>query len=134
MHLLSNSDDATLFFSQDTLNLAMVIPAMDHIDEVLSSQSLDHRYDVSICASLGLAKKTLNHYYSMTDMSEVYRIAMGMYLIDLSTSSANCVYYLLVLHPLAQAELFQNCKMGVRMDSGGQGDHSFLVRMLVQTL
>ena len=83
--------DATLFFSRDTPNLAMVIPAMDHIDEVLSSQSLDRRYDVSIRASLGLAKKTLNRYYSITDMSEVYRIAMGMYLMDLSTSSANCV-------------------------------------------
>ena len=83
--------DATLFFSRDTPNLAMVIPAMDHIDEVLSLQSLDRQYDISICASLGLAKKTLNRYYSMTDMSEVYRIAMGMYLIDLSTSSAHCV-------------------------------------------
>ena len=125
MHLLSNSDDATLFFSQDTLNLAMVIPAMDYIDEVISSQSLDCQYNVSICTSLGLAKKTLNRYYSITAISEVYRIAMGMYLIDLSTSSVNCVYYLLVLHPLAQAELFQNCEMGVRMDSGSQGDRSF---------
>jgi hypothetical protein len=69
----------------------MVIPAMDHIDEVLSSQSLDRRYDVSIRTSLGLAKKTLNRYYSITDMSEVYRIAMGTYLTDLSTSSANCI-------------------------------------------
>ena len=88
----------------------MVIPAMDHIDEVLSSQSLDCRYNVSICASLGLAKKTLNHYYSMTDMSEVYRIAMGMYLIDLSTSSAHCVYYPLVLHPWHKLSYFKTAK------------------------
>ena len=49
--------DATLFFSWDMPNLAMVIPAMDHIDEILSLQSLDRQYDVSIRASLGLAKK-----------------------------------------------------------------------------
>ena len=55
----------------------MVIPAMDHIDEILSLQSLDHQYDVSIRASLGLAKKTLNHYYSMTDMSVVYKDCNG---------------------------------------------------------
>ena len=88
----------------------MVIPAMDHIDEVLSLQSLDCRYDVSICTSLGLAKKTLNRYYSMTDMSEVYRIAMGMYLIDLSTSSAHCVYYPLVLHPWHKLSYFKTAK------------------------
>jgi len=83
--------DTTLFFSQDMLNLAMVIPVMDHIDEVLSSQSLDRQYNISIRASLGLSKKTLNHYYSMTDMFEVFRIAMGMYLTNLSTSSTNCI-------------------------------------------
>ena len=88
----------------------MVIPAMDHIDEILLLQSLDRQYDVSIHASLGLAKKTLNRYYSMTYMSEVYRIAMGMYLIDLSTSSAHCVYYPLVLHPWHKLSYFKTAK------------------------
>ena len=50
---------------------------MDHINEVLTSQSLDSDYEPAICATLGLAKKLLNRYYSVTDHSEVYRIAMG---------------------------------------------------------
>jgi hypothetical protein len=50
---------------------------MDHIDEVLTSQSLDSDYEPAIRAALGLAKKLLNRYYSATDHSEVYRIAMG---------------------------------------------------------
>jgi hypothetical protein len=69
--------DATLFFSRATPNLATVIPAMDMMDEKLTSDSLDRKYDTSIRAALGLAKKTLNRYYNMTDWSEVYRIAMG---------------------------------------------------------
>jgi hypothetical protein len=51
---------------------------MDIIDEKLTMDSLDRaKLDSSIRASLGLAKKTLNRYYNMTDWSEVYRIAMG---------------------------------------------------------
>ena len=39
------------------------------------------KYKPSIWASLNLAKKTLNCYYNLTDASEVYRIAMGMFLL-----------------------------------------------------
>ena len=70
--------DATLYFSRSTPTLATVIPAMDHIDETLTSQSLDSDFKPAICAALGLAKKVLNHNYSATDHSEVYRIAMSM--------------------------------------------------------
>ena len=66
-----------MYFSRLTLTLATVIPAMDHIDETLTSQSLDSDYEPAICAALGLAKRVLNRYYSATDHSEVYRIAMG---------------------------------------------------------
>jgi hypothetical protein len=53
--------DTTLFFSRSTPNLATVIPAMDVIDEGLTSDSLNRsKYDASIRSSLGLAKKTLN--------------------------------------------------------------------------
>ena len=51
---------------------------------------------------LVLRKKTLNHYYSMTDMSEVYRIAMGVYLTDISTSLTDCILSTSTA-PLAQA-------------------------------
>jgi hypothetical protein len=79
--------NATLFFSRSTPNLATVIPAMDVIDERFSTDSLNRAgYDASIRASLGLAKRTLNRYYNMTDWSEVYRIAMGMYLLIIFTN------------------------------------------------
>ena len=69
--------DATLYFSCSTPSLATVIPAMDHIVETLTSQSIDPKYELSICATLSLANKVLNHYYSATDQSEVYCISMG---------------------------------------------------------
>jgi hypothetical protein len=57
----------------------MVILAMDHIDEKLTSDSINcTKYEPSIQASLSLTKKTLNHYYNLTDASEVHRISMGM--------------------------------------------------------
>ncbi|KIM61406.1 hypothetical protein SCLCIDRAFT_122086, partial [Scleroderma citrinum Foug A] len=75
--------DATLYFSCSTPNLAMVIPAMDHIHQELSKYSHDKKYVRSIHAGVSLAKETLNRYYSCTDESEVYCIAMGK--LDLFT-------------------------------------------------
>jgi hypothetical protein len=70
--------DATLFFLRDGApNIATVIPAMDHIDEVLTMNALDAHMPISIKAALAMGKKTLNRYYSKTDLSEVYRIAMS---------------------------------------------------------
>ena len=71
--------DATLFFSQDTVSsITNVIPTMDRIDALLSdvpaeplSQSVKH--------ALTFARKSINKYYSKTDLSNVYRIAMGEY-------------------------------------------------------
>jgi hypothetical protein len=72
--------DATLFFSRGgTPNIATVIPAMDRIDEVLATSAFDSQYSISIQAALAMGKKTLNRYYSKTDHSEVYRIAMSKY-------------------------------------------------------
>lgn len=72
--------DATLFFSRATPNLATVIPAMDHIDTHFTNAILPtSTNNPAICAAIGLGKRTLNRYYSKTDMVEVYRIAMGMY-------------------------------------------------------
>ncbi|KAF5382000.1 hypothetical protein D9615_004201 [Tricholomella constricta] len=72
--------DATLFFSRNTPNLATVIPAMDHIDQVMTTASLNHKkFEPAIRAALSLAKKKLNRYYDMTNQSEVYRIAMVLH-------------------------------------------------------
>jgi hypothetical protein len=56
----------------------MVIPAMDHIDNIFTKCIIQNAHlDPTISAALGLAKRTLNCYYSRSDSSEVYRIAMG---------------------------------------------------------
>ncbi|KIM52767.1 hypothetical protein SCLCIDRAFT_140432 [Scleroderma citrinum Foug A] len=87
--------DATLFFSCGMPNLTMVIPAMDYIDEVFTTSMLDHtRFDPAIHAAIGLAKKTLNKYYSLTDSSKVYCIAM-------------------ILHPCYKLEYFKQAKWNV---------------------
>lgn len=68
---------ATLFFSRDTPNLTVVIPAMDYIDEYLSTASEDMSLAPAICAAVGYGKVLLNKYYDKTDHSELYRIAMS---------------------------------------------------------
>ena len=50
---------------------------MDHINEVLATNAIDNTYPISIRTALSISKKTLNHYYSKTDLSDTYRIAMG---------------------------------------------------------
>jgi hypothetical protein len=98
--------DATLFFSRSTPNLAMVIPAMDHIDEQLSNHALMQRFEPAIHAALGLAKKTLNRYYNLTDDAEVYRIAMGKFSFFVLFKVIN--YFILVLHPHYKLNYFRS--------------------------
>ena len=70
--------DTTLFFSQGTPNLAMVIPAMDHIDKVLATSSdSPHQFSLAICAALVIGKKAMNWYYKKTNYSDVYWITMS---------------------------------------------------------
>jgi hypothetical protein len=64
----------------------MVIPAMDFINDKLTAHAHDRTLSPAIKASLALGKKTLNRYYSLTDSSEVYRIAMGAWLMFLFAS------------------------------------------------
>ena len=62
----------------------VIIPAMDYIHDCLTAHPRNHALSPAIKASLGLGKRTLNHYYLLTDSSEVYRIAMGALLLHLS--------------------------------------------------
>lgn len=59
----------------------MVIPAMDHIDNTLTNYTRPGQTALSdsISSALRLAKKTLNRYYKISDLSATYRIAMGEY-------------------------------------------------------
>ncbi|KJA19576.1 hypothetical protein HYPSUDRAFT_112233, partial [Hypholoma sublateritium FD-334 SS-4] len=69
----------TQFFSRATLHLANVILVMDIVSDRLTAQANNTRLSPSIQAALGLAKKTLNHYYSKTDDCEAYQIAMVLH-------------------------------------------------------
>jgi len=54
-----------------------------------------------------LTRKKLNHYYSLTDLSAVYRIAMGKSLILIRFSYTDC-FHILVLHPGLKLQYFKN--------------------------
>ncbi|KAJ3753995.1 hypothetical protein EV360DRAFT_29703, partial [Lentinula raphanica] len=81
-------NDATLFFSTKGANIASVIPAMDVIDEAFASGILSEDVQVTepIRHALSIGKKTLNKYYSLTDDSDLYRVAMGTFLLILHPS------------------------------------------------
>jgi hypothetical protein len=73
--------DATLFFSQDAVaTIAHVIPTMDRIDAMLSSTATKP-LSLSVKHALSFAQQVMDKYYSKTDLSNVYRIAMGMFLM-----------------------------------------------------
>jgi hypothetical protein len=68
----------TLEFSTDTPCIANVIPAMDRMHADLQAACNNEDYSIAIRAALEVGMNLLNKYYSITDNSEVYRIAMGM--------------------------------------------------------
>jgi hypothetical protein len=67
---------ATTFFSKDTASIAAIIPAMDKLDVGLQNNS-KQKIHPAIKAAMRFAKDKLNCYYSLTDLSPCYRIAMG---------------------------------------------------------
>lgn len=69
---------------------------MDHIDQHLATAARNNTYKPCIQAAVAMGKKLLNKYYSYTDHSELYRIAMGE-LTRLFKCSSNIVF--VVLHP-----------------------------------
>jgi hypothetical protein len=73
--------DVTMFFSQGQLNINSFIPAMDYLDQQLTTGALNTRYSEAIKAMISVGKKTLNQYYDMTDQSEIYCIAMGKFIV-----------------------------------------------------
>lgn len=52
---------------------------MDIISDRLTAKANDPSLSPAIRAAIGLAKKTLNRYYSRTDDAETYRIAMSKF-------------------------------------------------------
>ena len=81
-----------------------MIPAMDRLDSHLNPRT-NQLYHPAIQATMELARKKMNHYYSMTDLSSAYQIAMGKqhaFLLSI------IVFTLLsVLHPGLKLEYFR---------------------------
>ena len=80
--VLQQYKTATLFFSGNTASIAAVIPAMDRLHGTLNVQT-KKEYHPSILVAMKLAQKKLNQYYSKTDISSVYQIAMGNIIVFL---------------------------------------------------
>lgn len=95
----------TLRFSSDTPSLPSVIPAMDNINATLEDAIANPKYNAAIRASLQLGKDLLNKYYSLTDESSVYRIAMSMSSFTLTLFPAH--NGLIVLHPSYKLRYFE---------------------------
>jgi hypothetical protein len=76
-HLLQIYKNATLFSPHDQVStIANVIPT-NCIDSLLSNTPAES-LSPSVKHALTFARKSINKYYSKTDLSNVYRIAMGM--------------------------------------------------------
>jgi hypothetical protein len=98
------------FFSRATPNIATVIPVMDHLDQHLASSAVNLSLPASIRSAATLGKHTLNKYYNMTDLSEVYRIAMGKpFLILYLLCFTNWPVWK-VLHPRHKLGYFKSAK------------------------
>ncbi|KAJ3574247.1 hypothetical protein NP233_g1903 [Leucocoprinus birnbaumii] len=66
---------ATTSFSASTSSIAKIIPAMEKIKGVLSSQATETSYLSCIRSALTIGADLLQHYYELTDHSDIYRIA-----------------------------------------------------------
>jgi hypothetical protein len=86
---------------------------MDKINSALNRQT-KQPYHSAIQAAMKLAAKKLDRYYSLTDLSDAYRIAMGMYqLILLTKSKLSCSP-----SSRSQARVFSTTGLGGRVDPG----------------
>jgi hypothetical protein len=71
---------------------------MDRIDALLKSSS-PQPLSPSVKQALKFARAVINKYYSKTDLSNVYRIAMGKYQLWLSWGYVLTRAHPTVLHP-----------------------------------
>ncbi|KAF7336216.1 Dimer-Tnp-hAT domain-containing protein [Mycena venus] len=87
LHVLKVFKDATFYFSNENhCTITQVLTTMDKIDDLITATVITsslqpggapkHALHSSIKSALKLTKSTLNKYYSRTDDSNIYRIAM----------------------------------------------------------
>ncbi|KAF6755523.1 hypothetical protein DFP72DRAFT_811323 [Ephemerocybe angulata] len=72
--------DATLYFSRESSpSIPSVIPAIDIVDSFLATCTTDPALSPALKLAFSLGKDLLNKYYSLSDMSNIYRIAMVLH-------------------------------------------------------
>ncbi|KAJ7231387.1 hypothetical protein B0H12DRAFT_977527, partial [Mycena haematopus] len=90
LHVLKVFKDATLYFSNENhCTITQVLTTMDKIDDLITATvvtaslqpggALKRALHDSIKSALKLAKSIMNKYYSRTDESNIYRIAMVLH-------------------------------------------------------
>ncbi|KIM60411.1 hypothetical protein SCLCIDRAFT_43263, partial [Scleroderma citrinum Foug A] len=95
-----------------------VILAMDHIDERLTTFSFNTKYTMAIRSAVRIGQKTLNHYYSLTDSSDVYRIAMVLHprhKLSYFKTARWPAEWIMIAEELVQDEFEQSYMMETRM-------------------
>ena len=118
---------ATEYFSRaNRPNLPFVIIAMDELDRQLSTMSINNALEPAIRAATGLAKRTLNRYYSLTDQADAYRVSMGA---SLCPSLVHVVLtFLTSSSSPAQTQILPVCRLVARLGSRGRKAHARGVR------
>ena len=102
---------------------------MDHIDKHLATAASDKKYLLSIQAALAIGKHLLNKYYSSTDKSELYRIAMSTYNLYDFSFIANLQRFSSPSEP--QTRIFRTGRLGCRMAHNRRRNPSNRVQMCI---
>ena len=74
----------TLQFSSDTPCLMASILTMDWMHEELTTVLENEEYSPALWGTLMMGTRLLNKYYLLTDQSEVYHVAISMWLVSVS--------------------------------------------------
>ena len=92
---------------------------MDKMHAELTAAAENVEYLPALQVALSLGKNLLDKYYSLTDDSEVYQIAMGMYIIFIVDEFWLLLIYnyiYLVLHPKHKLKYLES-RIGMRTGS-----------------
>lgn len=79
LSLLQVFDNAMQDFSHVGTSILAIIPGINIVNKWLSMDSVNSKFNSSICTTIGIAKQTINKYYSKTDELKIYHIIMNKF-------------------------------------------------------
>jgi hypothetical protein len=105
VHVLTIFHEITLQLSiSGSSRLSNIVVYIDQVTEHLSTVISDKNYPPAMRNACRLGLKLTNKYYSLTDISPLYRIAIRMYNFSLSFTE---ILVISVLHPSFKDEYFK---------------------------